>query len=442
YNYKGKYLLEGNIRYDGTSKIAKDNRWDLFPSMSVGWRISEESFMDQYGWIDNLKLRGSIGQLGNQETLSDYPYQQLLTNSSYPIGGSLQTGVSSPALSNPGLLWEVVTSYNLGLDFSMNNGLFGFELDVYKKEVEGGHATAQIPASVGKDAPQENYQNMENTGFELALHHVNRIGDLKYNMSFMVDRYKNKITKVKDNWWGYQRWYGRSRVEGHALNEFYMLDWIGIYQNQSEIDNLPIYEPYRNITQPGDLIFRDANGDGEITIESETGDRVFIEGFHPKFSYSYTANFEWKNFDLSMFWQGVAGKKNVAQWIGYEPFFQGGPVTTKWRDAWDGEGSTNSMPALYNNSVFYGYQPINGIMNDYHLANTSYLRLKNLQIGYNLSKSVCNKLGVSKLRVYISGDNLITISDFDFDPERGSSQFTANTYPQLSTYSIGAKLTF
>ncbi len=441
YDYKGKYLLEGNLRYDGTSKIAKSNRWDLFPSVSMGWRVSEEGFMDGVGWIDNLKLRLSVGQLGNQRALSDYPFQELLTPSLYPIGGTLQSGASNTALSNPELLWETVTTYNVGLDFSMMRGLLGVELDVYKKEVEGGHDWAQIPASVGKTPPLENYKDMENRGFELTLRHANKIGDFNYDASFMIDRYVNKLTKVKDDNWG-STFYGRSNVEGYALNEYYVLDWIGIYQNQDQVDNLPIYEPYRNQTQPGDLIFRDVNNDEEITIEGETGDRVFVKGYHPKFSYSFNLNMDYKRYDLSMLWQGVEGKRDIHRWIGYDPFMQGGPVTTKWRNAWDGEGSTNSMPALYNIGQIYGYNPITGRVSTFHLHDSSYLRLKNIQIGYSLPNSICEKIGIDKFRVYVSGDNLITFTDFEYDPERDEDNFTPNTFPQLKTYSIGANITF
>ncbi|WP_421918907.1 SusC/RagA family TonB-linked outer membrane protein [Marinifilum sp.] len=441
YDYKGKYLVEGNLRYDGTSKMAKKHRWDLFPSMSLGWRLSEEDFMEDLSWLDNLKLRVSAGQLGNQAVLSDYPYQELYANSLYPVNGSLQSGISANALSNPDLVWEVVTTYNLGVDLSVKNGLFGLELDVYKKETEGGHDRAQIPASVGKTPPLVNYKNMENTGFEITLRHSNRIGEFKYDVSFMADHYKNKITKIEDNNWG-STFYGRSNVEGHAINEYYMLDWIGIYQNQDEIDNLPIYEPFRSQTQPGDLIFRDVNEDGEITIEGGKGDRVFIKGYHPKLNYSFNLNMEYKNFDLSMFWQGVAGKKNLARWIGYEPFMQGGPVTKKWRNAWDGEGSTNSMPALYNIGQIYRYNPITERVSDFHLHDASYLRLKNIQLGYNLPQTICSKIGVHNCRIYVSGDNLITFTDFEYDPERSNDNFTTNTFPQLKTYSIGAKLTF
>ncbi len=444
YDYKGKYLVEGNLRYDGSSKIAKDYRWDLFPSLSVGWRVSEEGFMENVSWIENFKIRASIGELGNVNSFyrggrpDHYPYQELLVNTSYPIGNSLETGVVNTTLSNPSLVWEKVRSYNLGIDYSMLRGLFGFELDIYKKETIGGHALAQIPASVGKAAPFENFRNMENRGVELVLRHANRIGDFKYNVDFTYDHYRNKITKVLENSWG-----RTSEVKGHPIKEYYMLDWIGIYQNQQQVDNLPSYGTTISRTQPGDLIFRDVNKDGEITVEPETGDRVFVSGYHPKFSYSFNINMEWKNLDLSSFWQGIAGKKSWSSWIGFEPFMQGGTVTKSWRNAWDGEGSTNKMPALYNLAHIYSYPPVNGATNDYHLRNSSYLRLKNLQIGYNLPTSLCNTIGINKMRVYVSGDNLLTFTDFEnYDPEKYSNETTQNQFPQLRTYSVGASLTF
>lgn len=440
YDYKGKYLFEGNIRYDGSSKTAEKFRWDIFPSMSLGWRISEEAFAKNLSWLDNLKIRVSAGQLGNVNVLGDYPYQELLTYTTYPIDGSLLTGVSANSLSNPELNWEVINSYNIGVDFSMMNGLFGYELDLYKRFTIGGHDWAQIPNSVGKDAPQENYKDMENKGIELVLKHNNQLGDFKYGVDFIFDRYVNTITKVKDPNWG-SSWWGMTTIEGHAYNEYYMLDWIGIYQNQQEVDNLPIHEPYAAITKPGDLIFRDVNGDGEITFEPDSGDKVFMKGYHPTFSYSFNINMEWKNFDLSMFWQGVAGRKNLTRYISFEPFYQAGPPTAKWRNAWDGEGSTNEMPALYN-MANYSYLPITGMVSDFYLSNASYLRLKNIQIGYNLPKSLSDRISVDKLRLYLSGDNLITISEFEFDPERKADDYTVNKYPQIKTYSIGARLTF
>jgi TonB-linked SusC/RagA family outer membrane protein len=440
YDFKGEYLIEGSLRYDGHSRLHPDHRWTFFTSASAGWRVSEESFMDNVNWIDNLKVRASYGELGNVNSLGNYPYQRLLSTTSYPIGGGLQPGVFQESLSNSELTWETLKSINLGLDFSMKNGLFGFELDLYKKITSDGHDTAQIPASVGKLAPTVNFQEMENKGIDLVLRHRNNVGKVFYDMNFTVDAYKNEITKRKENSWG-----RNSRVEGHPINEFYMLDWIGIYQNQEQVDNLPIYEPYRNQTQPGDLIFRDVNGDGEITLDDEgAGDEVFIQGQHPKFSYSYNLNVEYKNFDFSMFWQGIAGKKDWYSWIGYEPFMQGGPLLSKWRNAWNGEGSTNSMPAIYNLAQIYGYNPVTGVNSDFRLQNTSYLRLKNIQIGYTLPTEITEKFGMQKVRFFATGDNLLTFTKFEFDPERdtNSNTFSANSFPQLRTITFGANLTF
>ncbi|MDR0698914.1 MAG: TonB-dependent receptor [Tannerella sp.] len=436
YDFKGRYLVEGNIRYDGTSKLSPENRWSIFPSASAGWRLSEESFMQSATWLDNLKFRLSAGQLGNQNALSEYPYQETLSYVNIPVQGDLQTGVKSQNLANRNLMWETVTDYTLGLDFSMKQGLFGLALDVYRRTTKGGHATAQIPASVGKNAPQDNYKEMENKGIELMLTHQGKINEFRYDVNFIFDKYWNKVTRIKTNSWSTTG----SQVAGRPYQEFYVLEWIGIYQNWNEVNTLPMYEPYRAQTKPGDLIFANTNGDNEITVTPGTGDKVFIPGRHPKFSYSLNFNAAWRNFDLSMFWQGVAGKKLYISGNVIEPFQQGTPPLAKWRNAWDGEGSTNSMPAIYNVANWTSYAPINGQTNTFFLQDASYLRLKNLQIGYSISGNVCKRIGIDRFRVYLSGDNILTFSSFDGEPERTSNGIAV--FPQLSTYSIGLNLIF
>jgi TonB-linked SusC/RagA family outer membrane protein len=433
YDFKGRYLLEGNIRYDGTSKLSSEHRWSIFPSASVGWRISEEGFMKPLSWLDNLKVRLSAGQLGNQQSLGEYPYQETLNYVSIPIQGSLQTGVKSENLNNRNLMWETVTDNTLGIDFSMMQGLFGFTLDVYKRTTHGGHATAQIPASVGKSAPSDNYKEMENRGIELMLTHRGKVNDVHYDVNFIFDKYRNKITQIRNNSWG-----TNSQVQGHPFEEFYVLNWIGIYQNQNELTTLPMYEPYRSQTKPGDLVFADSNKDGTITVTPETGDKVFIQGRHPDFSYSLNLNVEWKNFDMGLFLQGISGKKSYLEGIGANMFAQGTPPMEKWRNAWNGEGSTNSMPALYNVGNHTGYNPITGQASSYFLRDVSYLRLKNMQIGYSLPKQICKKAGISNLRLYASGDNLLTFTPYEWEPERNG----VNVFPQLMTVSFGANIAF
>jgi TonB-linked SusC/RagA family outer membrane protein len=435
YDFKNRYLLELNIRYDATSKLASENRWSVFPSASAGWRISEEGFMKDVAWLDNLKIRFSAGQLGNQNALSEYPYQEALSYVSIPIQGSLQTGVKSENLANRSLTWETVTDYTLGTDFSILRGLLGITLDVYQRTTKGGHATAQIPASVGKNAPQDNYKEMENKGIELMMTHKGKIGEVRYDVGLIFDKYWNKITKIKDNSWS-----RRSQVAGHPFEEYYLLDWTGIYQNQNEINTLPVYEPYKNQIKPGDLVIADLNNDGEITFTPETGDKIFMSGRHPKFSYSLDINVGWKNFDLSMFWQGIAGRKIYIDYIGREPFSQGTPPTTRWRNAWDGEGSTNSMPALYN-MINYGYNPISGYDSDFYFEDVSYLRLKNLQIGYTVPGKLCSKIGFKKVRVYATGDNIFTFSPYEGEPERVDNSMMT-IFPQLRTFTFGLNVTF
>jgi TonB-linked SusC/RagA family outer membrane protein len=439
YDFSGKYLVEGNVRYDATSKLAPENRWSVFPSASVGWRISEEGFVkNNLTWLDNLKLRLSAGQLGNQQALGEYPYQETLSYVSIPIDGSLQTGVKAESLSNRNLTWETVTDYTLGVDFSMMQGLLGMSLDLYKRKTEGGHATAQIPGSVGKNAPSDNYKAMENKGIELMLTHYGKVDEVRYNVSLIFDKYKNTVTQIKDNSWG-----TRSQVAGHPYEEYYILNWTGIYQNQDQVNTLPIYEPYRQQTKPGDLIFADTNNDGTITVTPDTGDKVFMAGRHPDFTYSLNLNVEWKNFDLGMFWQGVAGQKLYVNAIGsgMMPFYQGTPPTTQWRNAWDGEGSTNSFPAIYN-MINYGYNPLTGQANSFYLQDGSYLRLKNIQLGYNVPGKLVRNIGIKKIRAYISGDNILTFTSYEGDPERptGASSFTY--FPQLMTFTFGLNVTF
>jgi hypothetical protein len=333
------------------------------------------------------------------------------------------------------LKWETITDNTIGVDFSILKGLFGVTIDLYKRTTHGGHATSQIPASVGKTAPSDNYKDMENKGFDLLLTHANKIGEVRYDVSVILSMYRNKITKIKDNVWS-----DMSQVVGHPYQEYWMLDWVGVYQNQNQVDNLPIYEPYRGQTKPGDLIYYDRNGDGQITVENETGDKIFAPGRHPDFTYSLNVNLAWKNFDLSMFWQGVQGRK-IYLFSGNEPFGQGSPPGVHWRNAWDGEGTTNSMPALYN-MITYNYAPITGQANTFRLDDASYLRLKNLQIGYNVPVNAFKPAGISAVRVYVSGDNLLNFSSYKWgDPERNDVG-TIRVFPQLKTFTFGLNVTF
>ena len=426
YDYKGKYLLEANARYDGTSRIQKDRRWGLFPSFSAGWRISEEEFLKSKDWLDNLKLRVSWGQLGNQN-IGTYPYQSLLSTTTYAQGDGIQQGVLKGSLSDPNLKWEVTTISNLGVDYSMKQGLFSFTLDVYNKDTKGILNQAEIPLSIGLTPPTINYGSMNNKGFEFTAGHRNKIKDLSYNVDLNFSLNRNKITQLVTPSYGLQ-----TNQVGYEFGANYMLEWIGVFQSQEEIDSSP---KHPNNPLPGDLIFKDQNEDGVIN----QNDRVILPGRYPNFIYGGNIGLNWRNIDFSAFLQGVSGTNHYITRRGEWPFLRMAPPTKLWRDAWTPENPTNKMPALYR----WPYAPVSGMQNSFFLKNTSYLRLKNLQVGYTFPREISNKIGIQNLRVYASGDNILTFTSYrQSDPERDEDinyggETEAGSYPNVRTFTFG-----
>lgn len=442
YDYKEKYLLEANFRYDGSSRFPKGNKWGFFPSASAGWRISQEDFLKDVNWVSNLKARVSWGQVGNQNvnrTLLNesmpYPYQSVLNPYLYFIGGSLQQGVTQTDLINSNVKWETTTLTNLGLDFSfLSSSLFG-SVDWYTKRTTNILRELQVPDFIGLAGPTVNSGEMKNTGFEFLLGYEGKVNDFRYKVQGNFETYKNKVVKFGAR--EINSGNGTITQEGLPFQSYLMYIFDGIYQNQAEIDNgpTPIVKP-----KPGDMKYKDVSGpngvpDGKIT----TDDRMVVGGAFPKFNYGLTVNAEYKNFDLSFFLQGVQGRKIYVREWGIAPFRQAGPPPTFWRNAWDGEGTSNTIPHIFNEV----YAP-NTQVSDWWLQDASYIRLKNLQLGYNFPAKLINKVKMQSLRLYVSGDNLFTISDFfeGSDPERAAASGRAAIYPQAKIYSFGLKVTF
>ncbi|MGR3303748.1 MAG: SusC/RagA family TonB-linked outer membrane protein, partial [Candidatus Scalindua sp.] len=425
YAFKERYLFEANARYDGTSRIAPDTRWGLFPSLSAAWRISEESFMENLSWIDNLKLRGSWGQLGNQN-VGTYPYQDVLSTTQYAFGGQ-EAGVQLTRLVDKTLQWETTTITDFGFDASFNNGLITITVDWYDKLTEDILYSVPVPASVGLSAPIVNGGSMKNIGWDFELGHNNKIGEVTYNVNFNLSTYKNEVISLL------RPSYGKTtKQEGLPYNSWYLTEMIGIFQNQGEIDNGPVH---RYNPKPGDLKFKDQNGD--MVIDDD--DRVVVDGAFPKFYYGGSLNLSWRNFDFSTFFQGVEGlKTHTAAW-GLTPFMQGSPPTMDLvNNRWTGDGSTNTHPAMYRG----GYKPVDGTNSTYYLHDNSYVRLKNLRIGYNLPAATTQKIGIKEAQVYFSGDNLLTFSQYPGgDPERGDAAANRfSVFPQLKTLALGIKV--
>lgn len=428
YDFKGKYLFEANMRYDGTSRIAPQGRWGLFPSLSAGWRISEESFMKNLNWLSNLKIRGSWGQLGNQN-VGLYPYQDILSITSYPFN-NLDPGVQLTRLVDKSLKWETTTMTDFGVDVDILDGLLTATFDWYNKLTSGILYQAPIPASVGLSAPTINYGKMRNRGWEFEVSHQNTIGQFHYGVSVNFSTNKNKVLQVV------APSIGSSTITkaGIPFNSFYLIKWIGIFQSQEEINKSPTqqYTP-----QPGDLKFADINGDGVV----DSKDRVVVPGAYPKFYYGGTLSLGWKGLDISAFFQGVQGQYfyfNGGGW-GFSPYVQGSPPTIDFvKNMWTPTNHTNKYPAMY----ITGYPPVSGVQSTYWLKNASYLRLKNLIISYNLPGNIIKKIGFGPTSIYISGNNILTVTKYPgSDPERSTQGGRYSAYPQIKTYTFGVRLT-
>lgn len=432
YAYHDKYLFEANFRYDGTSRIHPDHRWGFFPSFSTAWRMSEESFLkDNVNWIDNLKLRLSYGKLGNQQTLNsdgtfnNYLYQEVYNTTSYIFDNTISQGVIQSAFKERSLQWETTAVTNFGIDLSIFSGLFTLTFDYYNKITDNILSQATIPMSAGMSAPTINYGKLKNCGIELEVGHQQTIGDFSYGVNFMASMNKNEVLELR------APSYGSYIYEvGKPYGEHYMYVWDGIFQSKEDIAHSAKH-PFD--PQPGDIKFKDIDHNNVI----DENDRTMIEGKYPKMIYSSKIYASYKNFDISLFFQGVEGRKIYTDGFGVVPFAQGAPPTTEYLDAWTPENTDTDIPALYD----WSYAPMNQ-RSTFNLKEASYLRLKNLVIGYNLPKWWIGKFGIEFARIYFSGENLFVVTDYPgYDPERSDDGWHA-MYPQAKTYSFGLNLRF
>ncbi|WP_026953607.1 SusC/RagA family TonB-linked outer membrane protein [Algoriphagus vanfongensis] len=434
YNYREKYLLEVNMRYDGTSRLSPDNRWGAFPSVSAGWRVSEESFIADadLGWMNEMKLRASYGELGNQN-IGNYPYQDILVfTGAYPFDNSdLSTGVAQTRLANSNIKWETTKVTDIGMDLAILNGL-NITVDWYRKTTFDILRNSQLTGVVGLDPPTINNGVLQNTGLEFSANYSKEIytGSLKgfrYEAGFFIDRFRNELIEF-----GAEEISGNQIFrEGLAYGSFYMLEQIGIFQTAEEVSNSP--KQFNDNTVPGDLKFRDQNNDGVINDD----DRIVIGNPYPKFEYSFNLGASFKGIDLSVFMQGVSNRDIYVNNWGTIPFIQGAPPTVDWRDRWTEENPSTTMPRMY-----WGWNDSGKISrtSTYFLQDATYLRVKNLSVGYSFPQAFLDRVNLRKLRVYFSGDNLFTFTDYPgLDPERGGNGNFVN-YPQNKIYAFGLQV--
>ena len=434
YDFADKYLLTLSIRRDGSSKFAKDIRWGNFPSVSAGWRVSEEEFMKGISNIvSEFKIRGSYGQTGNNQTGNYGFVPTIYSNTRY---GSGRTGGTINRLANAALTWEKTKMLNVGFDAGFLDSKFTLSVDWFKNTTTDVILPVPIPFSLGYDiAPDANVGEVENTGLEILLGYRQNIGEFHFNMSGNITFVKNKLLKLATEG---SALFGpdfegipttKSEV-GQPIAYFFGYQTVGIFQSQSEVDGAPTQTAG---TRAGDIRFKDVNGDGQITA----ADRVNIGHFLPDFSYGLTIEADWKGFDLSMFFQGVYGNEilntNLYDLEGMTRLFNAG---TNVLNRWTPTNTNTNVPRAVN------ADPNNNArLSNRYIEDGSYLRLKNLTIGYSLPASALPKNFISRIRLYVTGQNLLTFTKYSgYDPEIGVSTNGQRDNPTQASLSTGVDL--
>ncbi|RYF37889.1 MAG: TonB-dependent receptor, partial [Chitinophagaceae bacterium] len=421
YGFKNKYFLTGTMRADASSRFGPNNKWGYFPSVAGNWTVTNESFMEQQNVFSNLKLRASWGKNGNQEIPNNAFDTFISTN---------EFGVAVQRFGNPDIQWETTTQTNFGLDLGFLNNKLNISADYFNKKTDDILLTIELPPStVGQiDRTFVNAGSVVNKGFEFLINYQDNDGDFKYGVTANFATLDNEVTHLQErvNVLGDLNAPYRTEV-GRPINSYYGYQFIGVYQNEAEIDTHLFADA--GTTRPGDMKFADRNGDGQINPD----DRTFIGNPVPKMTYGLSFNAAYKGFDFSFMLQGVQDVdryNDLKKIIDYDsrPFNS----TTAVLGAWNGEGTSNTIPrnALDDNG---GSRISSAFVED-----ASYLRLKNIEIGYTFGKNLPKSL--TGLRIYVSGQNLLTWSDYyGLDPE-STDLIDMGTYPQASAVLFGARL--
>ncbi|HKI44284.1 MAG TPA: TonB-dependent receptor [Balneolales bacterium] len=450
YNYMHRYLLNVTMRADGSSNFPKNNRWGYFPSVGVGWVISDENFMQNIPLISLLKIRAGWGSLGN-DNIPPNLYQLTTSNANPVIFGPDQNtgnGPVSPAVTitksfNPNLKWEVVNETNIGLDFGFFSNRLTGSLDWYHKMTNDAiFATTALGSSgLNTSGVWGNYANILNQGVEATIGWKNVVGNLQYNVSVNGTFNSNKVTKINSAGASYyDQGDGNDNITpltrtkvGSPVGEFFGYKAIGVFQNQQQIDNTP----HLQNTVPGDLIFADVNGDGKI----DASDRTAIGNPNPPFIYGFNLGFSYKAIDFNVLCQGVYGNKIVNEnrilmftTRNYDENF--------YKNRWHGQGTSNTYPSV----LITAGDP--RTPNSFYVEDGSYFRIKSIQLGYTVPQRIVSKLNLGRLRFYANAENPLTSFKYNgFSPEVASnnplmSGINKGVYPLSSIYSLGINVTF
>jgi TonB-linked SusC/RagA family outer membrane protein len=471
YDFDGKYLLELNGRYDGTSRFPKGNRFGFFPSVSAGWRISHEDFFEPLnGIVSDLKIRGSYGTLGNQLTSGFYPATAVMGSgqSSWLIDGARAQVLSGPAPISADITWEKTTSSNIGVDFGFFRNRLSGSFDLYRRETNdmltGGPT---LPAVFGATVPAQNTGTLVTKGFELSItwQQTNKVGgkDLNWSIGGVLSDYTAEITSFNNATFGLANNYTGKQIGeiwGYLTDGYFTSDAEASKWNADKVSQSTVYRQIRssagewNRLRAGDLKFKDLNGDSIINNGLNTltnsGDMRVIGNSLPRYSFGITGSASWNNFDLSFFFQGIGkqhwypGNNADKFWGPYSrAYYSFTPADFKEK-IWSPENPNAYFPLLRS------YEALNdgGSMRqptDKYLQDLAYIRLKNLSIGYSLPANIMKKIGFTNCRIYVTGENLFTLTKFDtdyIDPEQAGAEVNGRVYPFMRSYAFGLDLSF
>lgn len=424
YVYDNRYMITGNFRADASSRFASNHAWGFFPSVSAGWKMSEEKFLKNISWLSDLKLRGSWGQLGNQE-IDNYTFMTLLKKDGdkYVIS----------RYGNPDLKWETSEQWNVGVDLGILRNKLYLSADYFMKTTSDILLPISLPSYVGSVSPTiVNAGTVRNKGFELSLTYRDKVGDFNYSINGNIATLDNKVLKLHPNLPNIDGKVTRTTV-GQPLNAYYGFVMEGIYQNEAEI-NEQLYATDNPTVQPGDIRFKDLDNNGKI----DDNDHDFLGSPIPRFTYGFTLNGEYKGFNFSMLFHGVQDVQHfndLKKILNYDtrPFNH----TTEMLGYWHGEGTSNSIPrpSFTDN----GGSRISSIF----VEDASFFRLKNVELGYSFAK-LLKKINspISDLKIYVSAENLFTVTSYSgLDPE-STDLIDYGTYPQARSFLFGVNVKF
>jgi TonB-linked SusC/RagA family outer membrane protein len=454
YSFMDKYLLSATVRRDGSSRFGSTNRFGVFPSLSLGWRIKDESFLKDVDWLSDLKIRGSYGTMGNQ--LAVAPMNQYFLfggdagSAFYDINGTFTSSVQGFApthIGNPNAKWETNITTDIGLEASFLNSKIGFKVDWYQKKTKDLLYNPNIVATAGlADPPYVNIAQMKNTGLDLELSYKNTWGNLGFDGSAILTTYNNRIEKIATGITYFDvnsnnRIVGNSWVRnmvGEPVSTFFGYKVLGLFQSQQEIDGAAEQAD----AAPGLFRFEDTNNDGTI----DANDRKIIGNPNPKFTCGINLALTWKNFDVTTFLYGSYGNDIFnwnKWWIDFWPSFAGQKSTRLLYDSWTSTRTNTNVPKATNTNSFSYAQEVTS----YFIEKGNFLKMKNLQIGYTIPESIMTKVKIQSLRIYLQAINLFTITKYSgLDPELGGSDtnfgIDAGNYPLVKQYLVGLNVNF